>query len=82
MNINLHLYKLIATHLADDSEAETMEEFVEWVTALFLVETLRGAPELLTNIPTKRFLEFQIRDLLRKKIYGHYSLDHFRQTKR
>lgn len=84
MNLNLHLYKIIATHLAEDLGPESTDEFIEWVMAIYLVDSIRQyeGRQKRPTIPSKNYLHTQIQHSLQVKMYGYYSIDEFRQQNR
>ncbi|MCB0390613.1 MAG: hypothetical protein KDD58_04960 [Bdellovibrionales bacterium] len=79
-----NLYQLFESHLLQlDIEKESHSEFISIVVDNFMQDLkAKGHICLQFELDLRDDLELEVVSMLRKKIYGHFNLDHFRKIMR
>ena len=78
------LYNLFESHLLQlDIEKESHSEFITNVVDTY-VEDLKTKGHICLHfeLDLREDVEFEVVSMLRKKIYGHFNVDHYRKITR
>lgn len=78
------LYSLFEAHLLQlDIEKESHSDFISTVVESYMEDLkTKGHICLQYEIDLRDDVEFEVISMLRKKIYGHFNVDHYRKNLR